>query len=413
MNIWIINPYGTLPDEGWRTYRSTMIAHALEKRGHTIHQFISNFEHRSKTFRSKEYKVFTISENYIIHIIPSKPYVKHISLDRVNYERSFGENLIPIAKDLEKPDVVILAEPAICYFDILLNWIKIELKAKLIIDVIDIWPELFHLIMPKQLDFVAKSLLYPLYWWRKKLYLKADGLIAVSKNYLDIGMSIKEFKEPLRDIVYWSIPEKKIQIDLTAVNDKIKKLVLTKKEKEVWCIYAGTLGENYDIHSIITVGNLLKEKYSADKFKLIIAGDGPLYEYCSKKADNITTFFLGRLDSINLEFLLKSCDIALSTYKGLSTVSMPIKAFDYLAFGLPLINSLKRDLGYFVKTNHVGINYEAESSCDLFLAICNLVDDTEKRLKMSKNAFDLSLKFSESKQYANFVKVVENVVNDN
>lgn len=411
MIIWIINPYGSLPDEGWRTYRSTMLAQALEKRGYTIHQFISNFEHRSKTFRSNNYKEINVSEKYIIHLIPAKPYVKHISLDRIKYERSFGKNIILNAKALEKPNVVILAEPAICYYDILLDWIKIDLKSKLIIDIIDIWPELFHLVIPKQLDFIAKFLLYPIYWWRKKLYFKADGLIAVSKNYLDIGMSIKKFNDKRKDIVYWSIPENKIDIDINLLEEKIKNIILTKEEKEVWCIYAGTLGENYDIRSIIKVSDLLKEKYPSNKLKLLIVGDGPLNEYCEKNTNNINSFFLGRLNSTNLEYLFQNCDIALSTYKGRSTVSMPIKAFDYLAFGLPLINSLKRDLGYFVEINNVGINYKSESVDELFSSISTLVDDIEKRKLMSSNAKKLSLQFLESKQYDKFIKVVENVVN--
>ncbi|MBM3349747.1 MAG: hypothetical protein FJY58_08650 [Betaproteobacteria bacterium] len=29
MKTWIVNPYGTLPGEGWRDYRSQMLAQAL------------------------------------------------------------------------------------------------------------------------------------------------------------------------------------------------------------------------------------------------------------------------------------------------------------------------------------------------------------------------------------------------
>lgn len=411
MIIWIVNPYGSLPDESWRTYRSTMIASALMQSGHQVVQFISNFEHRSKTFRGNSYEIKNYGPLYDIHVIPGLSYKSHISLDRIRYERRFGHNFLKYAKTLQKPDCIVLAEPSICYYDIIFNWLKKGLKTKIIIDLIDIWPELFHLLIPRSLDGLARMVFSPLYFWRRRLYKNADGLVAVSKNYQEIALKIHAFRAPLTDVVYWSIPEKEIHAEFDLSDEKIKQMISLKKAEEVWCVYAGTLGENYDIYSIIEAGKRLKERYAPERFKLLIAGDGPLKDYCNDNSNDSGVTFLGRLDSGNLAELFKKCDFALSTYKGRSTVAMPIKAFDYLAFGLPLVNSLKRDLGYFVETKSVGINYVAESVDSLFDAICNLVEDTDKRIRMKQNALSLSSEFSEQKQYAKFVKVIENAVN--
>jgi glycosyltransferase involved in cell wall biosynthesis len=413
MKIWIINPYGSLPDEDWRTYRSTMIANALGSKGHEVLQFISNFEHRSKSFREEEYSVRTYNPLYSAHIIPCEAYSGHISLERIKYERSFAKNLISFTKNIEKPDLIILAEPALFYYDILLKWFTDDLKAKFIVDLIDIWPELFHLLLPNKLDRLAKILLSPLYFWRKRLYRKADGVIAVSQNYLDIALSMKKFEKGTYDVVYWSIPEAEIKKTHVLNDERIEKLIGSKGEREVWCIYAGTLGENYDIYSIIEVGKMLKMKYSTFEFKLLVAGDGPLTDFCKKNSKDESIIFLGRLSSDNLAELFKSCDFALSTYKDRSTVSMPIKAFDYFAFGLPLINSLGRDLGMFIKNNSVGINYIPQSVDSLYDAMKVLIDDTEKRDWMKQNALKLSKHFSEGEQYAKFVSIVENVVRVN
>lgn len=411
MNIWIINPYGSLPDESWRTYRSTMIANALQNRGHKVVQFISNFEHRSKTYRTPGYAIKTYSDLYSIHVIPSKSYKNHISLDRVRYERSFGKNVVKYAKNLDIPDVVILAEPAIAYYDTLLSWLKNDLKTKIVIDLIDIWPELFHLLVPKRIDFLAKIALTPLYYWRKRLYKKADGIVAVSKNYLNIAKKITPFREGMADVVYWCIPSSEIVVNHELPKNKITEIIDNKGKDEIWCIYAGTLGENYDMISIIEATNLVRKKYDSSRFKLLIAGDGPLSTFCEEKCNNTSMVFLGRLSSIELAEVFKHCDFALSTYKGRSTVSMPIKAFDYFAFGLPIVNSLGRDLGDFVTFNEVGINYEAENIEDLYNAIVILIEDNVKRLYMKDNAVALSYEFSEEKQYLKFINVIENVMN--
>jgi glycosyltransferase involved in cell wall biosynthesis len=409
MNIWIINPYGSLPDESWRTYRSTMIANALQNKGHRVVQFISNFEHRSKSYRTDGYSLRKYGGLYDIHIIPSKSYSSHISLDRVRYERSFGRNLIKYAVSLEKPDVVILAEPAICYYDTLLSWLKNELKTKIVIDLIDIWPELFHLLVPKPVDFLARIALSPLYYWRKRLYRNADGIVAVSKNYLDIAKKIAPFKEGMSDVVYWSIPNSELAVVEKLQNHSISEFITKKNKDEVWCIYAGTLGENYDIKSIIEAANMIKDKHDSSKFKLFIAGDGPLSTFCKNKCDDASLVFLGRLSSTELAGLYGYCDFALSTYKGRSTVAMPIKAFDYFAFGLPIINSLGRDLGNFVATCKVGINYKAENIEELYRAMSYLIENKVERLKMRDNALKLSLEFAEKEQYLKFINVLEKV----
>lgn len=412
MIVWIINPYGNLPDEGWRTYRSTMIANALVAEGFVVHQYISNYEHRSKKFRSPDYRRIVAHENYIIHVIPCTSYKSHISLDRILYERSFAKNLKIHSAGQAKPDLVILAEPALFYYDLLLKWIKHELKVKLLLDIIDIWPELFELLFPKRLSFLSKIALLPLYLWRQRLYKQADSLIAVSQNYLKIGLGLKDFEPNLRDVVYWSYPDEPTEPTAFYIESNvIKNLVHKKGKNEVWGVYAGTLGENYDIKSIVDASKIIGKRFNSTEFKLLIAGDGPLATFCNEVNDDQQIFFLGRLPAQQLSALLKNSDFAFSTYKGKSTVAMPIKAFDYLAFGLPLVNSLGRDLGDFVDNNKIGINYLPESVESLSDAMRQLIQDKGKRLQCKVNCLELAEQFSELKQYAKFVAIVKNTLN--
>jgi glycosyltransferase involved in cell wall biosynthesis len=410
MIVWIINPYGNLLGEGWRTYRSTMIANALIKENFTVHQFISNYEHRSKTFRGLTYNKTLAGENYFIHKIPCLSYKKHISLDRIFYERSFAKNLKLHAVNEESPDLVIISEPALFYYDILLSWIKRDLKAKILIDIIDIWPELFELLFPNKLVFLGRIILKPFYLWRRRLYSQADALIAVSKDYLKIGLQNKQFGPSFSDVVYWSYPNEAIVSNQSSSNLEIQRLIGIKKENEIWGIYAGTLGENYDLSSVFEATKWINSKLGNDKFKLIVAGDGPLKALCEKMNDNGHIIFVGRLDTEDLSLILNKSDFAFSTYKGKSTVSMPIKAFDYLFFGLPLINSLGRDLGRFVFENKIGVNYKAESIDELQNAMLDLIKDDQKRILYKENCLKLSQEFSESKQYCKFVVVIKNTL---
>jgi len=169
----------------------------------------------------------------------------------------------------------------------------------------------------------------------------------------------------------------------------------------------GHAGRNYDIRSIIeTAGRLTHDLKSQKKLKFIIAGDGPLKGLCAQSVTD-SFVFLGRLAAADLTFLYRHCDVALATYKGESTVAMPIKAFDYLRFGLPIVNSLGRDIGAFVRERQVGMNYDSRSAASLYEAISRLTCDEAFRKRCSMNARVLAREFDSDKQYNKFVSVLQ------
>lgn len=405
MKIWIINPYGTLRSESWATYRSTMLAENMSKYGYDVTQFISNFEHRSKTFRSEGYQKLTVNNLYTISIIPSTPYSSHISYQRIKYERTFAKNLLKIISPADHPDFIVLAEPALFYYDILLKPLVLKGTSKLILDIIDIWPELFEIALPKAIVSFSRILLTPFLWWRKRLYKHAHGIVAVSLDYLRIAKTITNRNIPF-EVVYWSYHPDQLSVKPTH-HRRIKALIASKKADEIWVVYAGTLGENYDIHSIVSAAKSLRQELKIEvNYKFVIAGDGPLKPLCEKnQSENF--IFLGRLDPEDLKFLYQYCDIALSTYKGESTVAMPIKAFDYLLFGLPIVNSLGRDLGELINRYQLGINYDPYSPASLYKAIYTLIVDTEFRKGCSSRARVLAKEFHGDIQYKKFVDLIE------
>ena len=113
--------------------------------------------------------------------------------------------------------------------------------------------------------------------------------------------------------------------------------------------------------------------------------------------------YLGRLTPDELIAVYQTCNLALSTYNKESSVSMPIKAFDYFAAGLPLLNSLGMDLGEIVNEYEVGINYEAGNDKDLLEKIFIFYNDRILLSKMKENCFNISKKFDERILYKEYV----------
>jgi glycosyltransferase involved in cell wall biosynthesis len=408
--VWIVNPYGTLPGESWSTYRSTMLAECLARHGYAATQFISNFEHRSKTFRSGT-RVH-VSDRYTIEIVPSTRYDAHISIERVHYERAFARNLLARTAGSGPPDVVILAEPALFYYDILVRELLRDGRTALVLDVIDLWPELFELALPVVLRPMSDLVLSPLYFWRRRLYRRADAVVAVARDYLDTVRRLFASPDVPQEVVYWAFDDHSASSDQAPLSDAarlVHELAARKRPSDVWAVYAGTLGENYDIRAIVDLSRRLPAALRGTAtLKVVVAGDGPLANLCRASASE-DFVFVGRLAAGELGDLYRHADIALSTYRGASTVAMPIKAFDYLRFGLPMVNSLGRDLGALVREHDVGINYDPEDPAALSNAVERLTLDGVLREQMGRNAARLAPAFSAERQYVKFVDVLEAV----
>lgn len=405
-NIWIIDPYSEIPKQGWRHGRYYLIAKALSDNGYNVQLFISNFSHKEKK-TTDNLEGIRINSNFNIVIVPSVGYNNHISFDRIRYEKIFARNITENKHNLPLPNVVIIKEPAIFMFDNLKPLLKIS-NAKIIIDIMDLWPELFELKLPKKMRWLGKLIFYPFYLKRKNIINTASVLTAVAPDYLEIGLKIND-KIPSK-VIYWGCDTASIDSLVNSNNDYLlPELKLPSKNKNIWGIYAGTLGESYDVITLIKAAKVMEDEFPELKF--LIAGAGPLEEMVKDSAAKYKNiFFLGSLPTDQLYQLFKFCDFGFSTYTDASPVSMPIKCYDYLAAGLPLVNSLKRNLGTLIQEHQIGYQYEASDYNSLVETLKKLMDEKENLNSMKEKCKSIGNKFDNHIQYSKFVTLLNELI---
>ena len=100
MRIWLINPYGPLPGEGWRDYRFTYAARALAARGHEVTWWTAAFDHHTKRFREHGWK-----GDFSIELVPTPAYHRNIGVGRLWFERAFASRAVarPRGRDVRSP----------------------------------------------------------------------------------------------------------------------------------------------------------------------------------------------------------------------------------------------------------------------------------------------------------------------
>lgn len=405
-NIWIIDPYSEVPKPNWRHGRYYLIAQALSHKGYNVVLFISNFSHKEKKFTDNT-NTINVNSNFNIVIVPTTHYKNHISLDRILYEKNFSLNIAKNKHNLPLPSIIILKEPAIFMFDNLKPLIKIS-NAKIVVDIMDLWPELFELKLPKKLRWLGNIIFYPFYLKRNKIFKIASAITAVAPDYLELGL--KSNNKIPHEVIYWGCDIKSINsLLISSSKSLLSELKLPEKNNNIWGIYAGTLGENYDILSLLKASSVINDELP--QLKILIAGAGPLEQTVADfAANNKNIFYLGSLPTDKLYKLFSFCDFGFSTYSEASTVSMPIKCFDYLAAGLPLVNSLNRNLGSLIEEHQIGYQYEASNYNSLVETLKKLMNDKEKLNSMKEKCKVVGHEFDNHIQYKKFAIILDELV---
>lgn len=353
----------------------------------------STFCHRDK--RQRECK-----NNNNIHMLYEPGYKKNISLQRLYSHHILAKNLKKYLNNLvEKPDVIYCAVPSLSFAKEAAKYAK-KNKVRFIIDVQDLWPEAFKMIL--NIPIISNIVFYPMKKNADYIYKNADDIVAVSDTYAERAAKVnKKYKNKLSaflgtDLEYFDRCNKENKVNF---NDDIVRIV-----------YIGTLGHSYDLKCSIDALEILK-KEEIKNIRLVVIGDGPLKEefeeYANKK--QIDSEFIGKLKYDKMVGQLCACDIAINPISKGAAQSIINKVGDYAAAGLPVVSTQEcEEYRKLVDECKIGFNCENNNAKDLAEKIKILYLDKELRNKLGCNNRKLAEKrFDRKHTYDYIVKLIE------
>lgn len=243
--IWLINPYGPIPGEGWRDYRFTLIGKELAADGHVVIWWTSSFSHHFKKQRCTGWQDRNLGDRFTLRLVPSPSYRKNIGLGRVWRDLIFGCRAYLRGIYEQKPDLVIFSESPLT-----LGFAGYRLarwhKSKMIFDQMDLWPEIIEQALNPMVLLLCKPILAAVYAFRRHSYGQLDGACALAAPYLDMMHRVApELRARPSCVAYNGIDV--FQLRRLMANDPKRELNLHKPPGSIWAIFAGSLGETYDI----------------------------------------------------------------------------------------------------------------------------------------------------------------------
>jgi glycosyltransferase involved in cell wall biosynthesis len=376
--ITILRPYSLHSLQAIDNDRYHNLAMHLMLLGNEVTLLVQDYSHGRSAHRSiVELAQIKQDLNYV-RVISVPGYKTSLSLMRLASECIYAFKSFFLLLTL-KPNIVLVGEPLffVGWTALLFGFI---FKSKIYADVIDSWPE--ALPLPKKDHLKLRKLyhftLFPLFASRYIRFSLYERLYTVSQLYLCL---FPEWRRHSVEVFYWCTRSKSLPI-CHREDVSIGKFNI---------LYAGSFGKGYDIQTIIEAANFL-HIYAPNRYVFHLAGGGEKASLLLSQSlpDNI--FFYGFLSSASVGNLLESAHCVLLPYVKFSAVSMPIKFFDALAMGLPVISSLGLEAKRIIELNEIGVAYEAENPRDLVRAIVHLRHNFNTYL-------DRSLGYAASSQY--------------
>lgn len=397
LDVVIISNYWHFPSEK-SSSRYHSIATLAIMEGLLVELLTSRFYHTKKQKRNNSVCVGS-DIPYKVTLLDEKMYRKNVSVGRITAHNQFANNVIKYLGVRKKPDVIYLFVPPIGLAKKVVDYAK-KNNIRIIIDILDLWPEAFEMLLP---SFAPKAILSPLKKSAEYVYANADEIIAVSNTYVR-----RAVKHNSRENIGHSVF---IGTDIEVFDKAADNAPpLEGKLRPVTMAYIGMLGYSYDLCGVMDAMRLLI-KQGADDVELLIMGDGPQKENFQEYAKqyDLPVRFTGRLTYEDMVKILVKCDIGLNVLAGKAAQSIINKQADYVSAGLPVINVQKyQEFGELLIEYNAGLTCMPGDTEALSNAIRNLADHEETRLAMGKNSRRLAEeRFDRQKTYHEIIDVLK------
>lgn len=391
MNVWLLHVGEELPvDPDARLFRYGYLAQALLQRGHTVLRWAPTFQHARKQQRFNTDTLVEVEPGYHTQFVYAPGYKRNVSLARFRSYRFLGNRFLQLAGRHPRPDIVVSGIPSLDWCDAATE-LGNESEVPVVIDVRDLWPDVFLTSVPRPLRPLGKRLLRPLYRQAEKICQRATAVTGVSQTYLRWGLNhagrdANQFDRVL-PLGYGQ------QIEAAAHRaDRLASLRMRGIDcRKTICCFFGLFEKSYDLRTVIDTARAMQNSGRSD-MQFVLCGAGGQYRSLRRRARGLSNvIFLGWVDQSTIAAVMSIAEIGLAAYTAEATQSLPNKPFEYMAGRLAVVSSLQGELSDLLREQGCGETYPAGNSQALTNLLNQLVSQPAKLDEMRRRGHDLYL----------------------
>jgi glycosyltransferase involved in cell wall biosynthesis len=407
MKIWTIKISENIPtdDKNVRLTRMALINQILVERGHQVTWWNSTMDHFQRKQRFKCNHDIVVNENYIIKLIYAIGYKKRLSFARFFHYWSVARKFSKLLSMQEQPDIIFCALPSI---ELAYYAVKYARKKNIpiVIDVRDMWPDIFVFRSPTLLKPIMRLLTMPSFKQMYYVCQNATAIYSITEPFLEWALTYSKRNISEQDKVF-PLAYPVFNLNHVAIASEYEfwnELGVKKSGNNLVICYIGTIRPQAELSELID----FFIKYSI-QHTLVIAGNGDeLPELKAKAKNNKNIIFSGWINKNQIYALMQLADLGIAPYRNTPDVllSIPNKPIEYFSAGLPVLTTLSGYLQYIIEKFQVGVIYKQGD--ELAMILENLNSNRSKLEFLSNNAKNLyEEKFKVSNVYAKLVDALE------
>lgn len=390
MRVWLVTTGEPLPTDGadMRLLRAGILSNMLALRGHEVVWWTSTFDHRRKRHRADTDARVILDTGVDIRMLHGCGYRRNVSLRRIldhvmvarRFTRSVGEE--------PKPDIILCSLPTL-ELSVAVTRYANAAGIPVVIDVRDLWPDLFEEVAPFWMRRALRPLLFPM---RRQARLACRGATAITGNapdmvtwglkmagraagpfdrYFPFGYSTKPLSREQREraLAFWATHG-----------------IGPQSDKFTAC-YFGVIGHQFELETVIEAAGILER--AGRQSRVVLCGAGERFEYIKALAKDLKSVYLpGWVGESEIKSLMEMSQVGLAPYHSYVgfTASIPNKAIEYLSIGLPIVSTLQGHLRAFLEAYDCGITCSNGNAAGLAQTLATLADNHACLKRMSDNA---------------------------
>lgn len=367
------------PEIGSASNRMKNIYLELNERGYDVKILTSDPSYPNRNlYKDSSYWYDENIEKNIVRIHPkTRKYTRNLFRRLMLYIEVAVRLILAICKDKEKYDYIFVSTPSI-FIPVAGMFAKRKMKAKLIVDVRDLWPESLIGIG----FFNKKWILKFAYKLEYKIYHAADNIIINSEGFYSYISST-------------GISPNRISFMPNSLTEKELSTVPKRNDSDkVTVIYTGNIGLAQDIEKLILIAEYLKE-YKNISFKIIGYGYQKRELGESIEAKQLPNMQL--IEPKNREDTLAeivNADIAYVSLveKDVFKKVLPGKVMDYMSMRKPIVADVAGYAKEVVEEAQCGFVTEDRTVAELSDYIIKLAQDKQLRNRLGENGYQYAFR---------------------
>jgi glycosyltransferase involved in cell wall biosynthesis len=278
-----------------------------------------------------------------------------------------------------------------------------------ILDIRDHWPEELTHWFPRMARPLARMFLTPLYRTAKRAARSASAITGVTRLQRDYGLKLAGRKvDSTRDHVFY-LGYTRHPVSAPARVDAASwwRAQGLKADAKI-AAFTGTVGFSFDFAPIIAAARRLKSEGRQD-IQFVLAGDGGTRAKVIAEAGDLAgdlILFPGWIDQAKIDALLSGSTVALAPYIPNTSMSLPNKFFEYMAYGLPVLSSCTGESEDLIRQYNFGVQYDPKNHDGFYEALRRIIEepDTAKAmgdaaLTLFEKQFDQSMLFAQMERH--------------